>query len=421
MWLTGFDAPTVSTLYLDKPQKDHTLMQTIARANRVTSYLINGRIKRNGEIIDYYNVFRNMKKALKDYGLSDEGTDKAPVQEKEVLFELLDKAIEEGTKYCNECGIDLSVVMETEDIFSKVVKFNEYADILLGKDEWRKSFNVYENTITSLYEACKPEILGNTVVREVAVFQYLRGVIDSIIQQADIDKVSAKVSELLDESIVVEDDKKNLRDATKSPEYQIIKKGKNWDLSKIDFDKLKDDFKKATFKNIEISDLKVFVEKKIEQMLNANKTRRDFAERLQDIINKYNSGGTSNEDYFNELVKFAESLRAEEERNVRENLSEDELEIYDLLKKEKMTKKEEQKVKLAAKALLHRLLDEQPKVLVQDWYKDEQTRQTVQSEVAKVLDDNLPGSYSRKIFKEKCDNLYEMIFDYASQGKKWVA
>ncbi|MBL1141587.1 MAG: type I restriction endonuclease subunit R [Proteobacteria bacterium] len=421
MWLTGFDAPTVSTLYLDKPQKDHTLMQTIARANRVTSYLINGRAKMNGEIIDYYNVFRNMKKALKDYGLGDEGTDKAPVQEKEVLFELLDKAINEGMSYAEECGIDLKEVMGNEDIFSKVSKFNEYADILLGRDEWRKTFNVYENTVSSLYEACKPEILGQAVVRDVAVFQYLRGVIDSVIQQADIDKVAVRVSELLDESIVVDDDKKSLRDPTKSPQYQIIKKGKNWDLSKIDFDKLKEDFKKATYKNIEISDLKVFVEKKIEQMLNVNKTRRDFSERLQDIINRYNSGGTSNEDYFNELLKFAESLRTEEERSVREGLSDDELEIYDLLKKEKMTKKEEQKVKLAAKALLHRLLDEQPKVLVQDWYKDEQTRQTVQSEVARVLDESLPESYSRKIFKEKCDNLYEMIFDYASQGKKWVA
>ncbi len=67
MWLTGFDAPTLSTLYLDKPMKDHTLMQSIARANRVTPFQINGVVKRNGEIVDYYNVFRNMKKALNAY------------------------------------------------------------------------------------------------------------------------------------------------------------------------------------------------------------------------------------------------------------------------------------------------------------------------------------------------------------------
>ncbi|HMM59327.1 MAG TPA: deoxyribonuclease, partial [Candidatus Rifleibacterium sp.] len=72
MWLTGFDAPTVSTLYLDKPMKDHTLMQTIARANRVTSYTIDGVTKENGEVVDYYNVFRNMKKALSNYALGDD-------------------------------------------------------------------------------------------------------------------------------------------------------------------------------------------------------------------------------------------------------------------------------------------------------------------------------------------------------------
>lgn len=420
MWMTGFDAPTISTLYLDKPQKDHTLMQTIARANRVTSYLINGKTKRNGEIVDYYNVFRNMRKALKDYAQGEEGSEKPPVQDKEVLFELLGNAIEEGMAFCMECEIDLNEVLENEDIFSKIGNFNKYADVLLSKDEWRKSFNVYENTISSLYEASKPEILGQEVVRHVAAFQYLRGVIDSIIQQADIDEISFRIGELLDESIVVDDDK-NLKDTNKPPKYQIVQNGKIWDLSKIDFEKLKDDFKQATYKNIEISDLKVFIEKKIEQMLDVNRTRRDFAERLQDIINRYNAGGSSTEDYFDELVKFAESLRQEDERHIRKGLSEDELEIYDLLKKDKMNKKEEQKVKLAAKALLHRLLEEQPKVLVQDWFKDEQTRQSVQSEVARVLDEILPDSYSRPLFKIKCDNVYEMIFDYASQGKKWVA
>ena len=99
MWLTGFDAPTVSTLYLDKPMKDHTLMQTIARANRVTSWKINGVEKKNGEIIDYYNVFRNMRKALKDYAQGEEGQEDPPVHDKDELFRLLDDAIAEGKAF----------------------------------------------------------------------------------------------------------------------------------------------------------------------------------------------------------------------------------------------------------------------------------------------------------------------------------
>jgi type I restriction enzyme R subunit len=197
MWLTGFDAPTVSTLYLDKPMKDHTLMQTITRANRVTSWKINGVEKKNGEIIDYYNVFRNMRKALKDYAQGQEGQENLPVREKKELFKLLDDAIAQGVAFCSELGIQLTALLKSNDVFKNVSTFDEYADKLLTKDEWRQGFAVYENTITGLYEACKPEILGNTIVRSVAVFQYLRGVLDAIVGQKDIDAVALRVSELL--------------------------------------------------------------------------------------------------------------------------------------------------------------------------------------------------------------------------------
>lgn len=182
MWLTGFDAPTVSTLYLDKPMKDHTLMQTIARANRVTSWKINDVEKKNGEIIDYYNVFRNMRKALKDYAQGQEGQENLPVQEKSELFTLLDSAIAEGIEYCAGFQIDISGLLQNKDVFKNIDSFNEYANKLLTKDDWRKGFAVYESTITSLYEACKPEILGKPIVRSVAVFQYLRGVMDAVIE-----------------------------------------------------------------------------------------------------------------------------------------------------------------------------------------------------------------------------------------------
>ncbi len=150
MWLTDFDAPTVSTLYLDKPMKDHTLMQTIARANRVTSWEINGVAKRNGEIVDYYNVFRNMKRALRDYAQGDNDDEPPPVQDKAELFTLLDEAIEQGRAFCAERGVALDEVLTKGDVFDKLGQFKGYADTLLGHDEWRKSFNVYENSISAL-------------------------------------------------------------------------------------------------------------------------------------------------------------------------------------------------------------------------------------------------------------------------------
>jgi type I restriction enzyme R subunit len=422
MWLTGFDAPTLSTLYLDKPMQGHTLMQTIARANRVTSWKIKGVEKRNGEIVDYYNVFRNMKEALKDYAQGGDENE-PPVKEKAELFRLLDDAIEQGLVFCQEKEIALREVLGNEDVFKNIGRFNLFADTLLTNDEWRKGFNVYENTISSLYEACKPEIMGRgkySRVREVAAFQYLRGVIDSLIEQKDIDAISLKIAELLDESVVV-NDAEAFTARQYSAEYQIIQKGKTWDLSKINFDKLREEFKQATYKHIEIADLRAFLQHKLELMLQQNATRTDFAQRLQQIIDAYNTGGSATENYYEDLMKFTEDLRAEDERHIREGLSEDELEVFDLLKKDKMTQEETQKVRLAAKSLLHRLLEEHPKVLVQDWYKDTQTQKQVRSAVEKVLDSNLPESYDRVLFREKCDNVFYLMLDYASHGRKWAA
>jgi len=210
--------------------------------------------------------------------------------------------------------------------------FGQYADKLLTKDEWCKALAVYENTITSLFEACKPEIIGNPVVRSVAVFQYLRGVVDAIIEQKDIDAVSVRISELLDESVVV-DGSTDLQQS--KPEFVIKQSGKTWDLSKLDFEKLAAEFKEVNYKNIEIADLRAFLQEKLDQMMQQNATRSDFAQRLQEIIDTYNSGSSSADNYFEELVQFAKDLKEESERHVREGLTEDELEISTCSKKTK--------------------------------------------------------------------------------------
>lgn len=421
MWLTGFDAPTLSTLYLDKPTKDHTLMQTIARANRVTPWRINGIEKKNGEIVDYYNVFRNMKKALKDYAQGEDGLDEAPVRDKAALFTLLDDAVEQALTYCAASGIGLREVLASGDVFAKIGLFNGFADTLLASDELRRTFYVYENTVSSLYEACKPEVRGRDKVRVVAALAYLRGVTEALVEQLDIDKVILRVSELLDESVVVNNAEGFKAKQLEAP-YEVIKRGRTWDLSKIDFDKLRQDFGQAVYKNIEIADLRSFIAHKLALMLAQNSTRGQFAQRFQQILDNYNAGGSSTEQYYEQLVEFSQGLAAENERHLREGLTEEELEVFDLLCKEAMTQAETQKVKLAAKALLHRLQDEPPKVLVQDWYRTDQTRRIVRSAVAEVLDRELPQeSYDRALFQTKCDNVFHLVLDHATQGRKWAA
>ena len=428
MWLTGFDAPTVSTLYLDKPMKDHTLMQTIARANRVTDFLIHTKPKKNGLIVDYYNVFRNLKKAFASYGGGSIGAgegkgEDAPVQEKDQLYVLLKDAINECNEWSSSIGIELNRIAESNLIFSKLSLFDEYADTVVANDEHRKQFVVYDNTIDALYDACKPEILGRRKEFPLAaIIHYLREVIDGRADRGNLDSAKRRISQLLDESIVAQEEEKESKlisdaesIAAEGPTY-AIKAWKQIDLSKLNIEKLREEYKEAPHKNIEISDLRAFISDKLQQMMERNVTRTSFAQKLQEIIDRYNSGNATNEGYFDDLMDFVEKMREEEMRAAREGMSDAELEIFDLLKKENLTKDEEQKVKLAAKNLLHKLKDDKPTVLITDWYKDTQTRFQVQAAIKKVLNDTLPESYDRAVYSNKCDIVFDHFLMMAQNG-----
>lgn len=130
-----------------------------------------------------------------------------------------------------------------------------------------------------------------------------------------------------------------------------------------------------------------FIEKKLAEMLAQNATRSDFAQRFQAVINAYNSGATATEDYYQQFTAYVADLQREAERHVREGLTEDELELFDLL----------------------------------DWYKDVQTQKVVRSEMDRVLGEGLPETYERALFKQKCDNVFELTIDYASRWRKWAA
>jgi type I restriction enzyme, R subunit len=428
MWLTGFDAPTVSTLYLDKPMKDHTLMQTIARANRVTDFLINGKPKKNGLVVDYYNVFRNLKKAFASYGGGSIGNgenkdENSPAREIEQLFVLLKDAVTECDLYCKTIGVDLNEIAKSKETFNKLSLFDEFTDIILTNDEQKNQFIVYDNTVDGLYEACKPEIVGRrNEFPLVAIIHYLREVIDGRADRGNLDSAKRRISQLLDESIIAQEEAKEIKEgsdgltlAAEKREY-IIKAWKQIDLSKLDVDKLKEEYKQAAYKNIEIADLRAFIADKLQLMIDRNTTRRSFADKLQEIIDRYNSGNSTNENYFDDLIDFVEKMKEEEMRAFKVGLTEEELQLFDLLKKEKLNKDEEQKVKLAAKNLLHRLKEGRPKVLINDWHKDLQTKLQVQAAIKKVLDASLPESYDREIYSTKCDAVYDHYYIMATSG-----
>lgn len=404
MWLTGFDAPSVSTMYLDKPMKGHTLMQAIARANRVFPG------KDNGIIVDYLEVFKYMKRALADYASSEE--DNMPVKNIEELIDLLDQAIENITVYCSAIGIDINKLVTTEDTFKKLDLFEKFADVILQNDEWKNEFKVYSNTIEMLYESLRPDIFKmdwNNPLKEAIL--YLRGIIDGKIRPEKLEEARKKIDKLLDQSIVAE----------QAATYEIAKPSKEIDLSKLNIEKLREQIKKVKYKNIEIVNLREYITKKLEQMLKKNITRSNFAEIFQNIIDNYNAGGSINDEFFEKLLEFMERLKTEEERHIKEELTEEELELFDLLCKEKLTSSEEKKVKLAAKMLYETLMNKKSELFVVGWHNDPQPKEKVKSEIITVLNSFLPDSYDRDVFTVKSNIVYEHIVDQAITGFGWIA
>ncbi len=290
------------------------------------------------------------------------------MQPKSELMVLLDESIQACRAFCDKHEINLQALLDADATFSKLGLFDDYANILLSKDELRKEFAVYDNTCYSLYEACRPDILKQRhKYRIVEAIHYLRSVVDQHIGQADVERASHRISELLDQSVLTaEDSREQLAADAESPQFYIKGYQRELDLSKLNFDKLREEFPEKKHQHIEIADLRAFLTDKLQQMLEENTTRAPFLERFQDIIDRYNAGGRMTEDYYADLVQFAEDLRQEDERHIRLGLSQEELELFDLLKKDKLTKAEEQDVKNAARHLLKRLKEQQPRVLVQD-------------------------------------------------------
>jgi len=146
--------------------------------------------------------------------------------------------------------------------------------------------------------------------------------------------------------------------------------------------------------------LKGKLAQKLMAMVRRNRTRIDYLDRFQALIDAYNAGSLNAEAFFEQLVELAERLNAEEQRAVAEQLSEEELALFDLLTKPRveLTQTERDKVKAAARELLATLKDGQ---LVLDWRKRQQSRAAVRVTIEKLLDERLPDAYTPDLFEEK--------------------
>ena len=413
MWLTGFDVKNLSTLYLDKPMKGHTLMQAIARTNRVYPG------KPCGIIVDYVNVFKYMQKALSQYAVGDDGGD-FPAKDIEKLLGYIDATIAEADEFLMSIGVSLDKIITESSTLDRLDMLRVAYNTIISKDDCKEEFKVILNTLVNLYDASKPEVFEMGWSNEkYSALEYLHGLFYNTIDDQKIARARLRMAQVLDSSVTVEGstDPGESGDDTK----YVIHGTKVIDLSKIDAEELRREIKTAQYKAIEIDDLKEYLEKALQQMLEKNCTRTRFSQRFRNIIDRYNAGGSENEDYYEQLVQLIEELKAENERANTEGLTEEELELFDLLiAGKKLTQAEEQKVKLSAKNLFKKLTESRKSLFVVDWYKDDQTRETVRSAVADSLDSDLPVSYDKDSFQSKIDLLMNHFIDMAVQGYGWI-
>jgi len=408
MWMTGFDVPSCSAIYLDKPMRNHTLMQTIARANRVF------KDKVNGLIVDYVGVFRNLQKALAIYGSDSGGGVKPgeePVKAKAELVAMLKTAISQTVQFLREVVVEVEPIIVAKG-FERVKLLDEAVDAVLVNDTIKKRFINLSNTVNRIYKAILPDPEANEFVPICALLRAIQLKIDALQTEADISEVMEKVEDLLDESIEAKG--YVIREpVTLYGEKKVV------DLSRIDFSALIRHFIKER-KRMEIEKLRGAIDSALEKMVRLNKTRVDYLEKFQQMIDEYNRGAANLEEFFEQLLKFVKELQEEEKRGVSEGLSEEELAVFDLITKPemKLTKKEEGLAKRVARELLETLKREK---LVLDWRKTQATRAAVRVAVEDKLDE-LPGVFTREIYTQKCNAVYQHIFEsYYGEGRSVYA
>ena len=408
MWMTGFDVPSCSAIYLDKPMRNHTLMQTIARANRVF------KDKVNGLIVDYVGVFRNLQRALAIYGSGSGGGVKPgeePVKAKAELVAMLKTAIAQTVQFLKEVGVEVEPIIAAKG-FERVKLLDEAVDAVLVNDTTKKRFINLSNTVNRIYKAILPDPEANEFVPVCALFRAIQLKIEALQPEADVSEVMGKVEDLLDESITAKGY------VIRGPVTPYGKK-KLVDLSEIDFKALKKEFAKER-RRMEIERLRGAINSALEKMVRLNKTRVDYLEKFQQMIDEYNQGAANLEEFFERLLKFVKELQEEEKRGVSEGLSEEELAVFDLITKPemKLTKKEEGQVKSIARELLETLKRER---LVLDWRKTQATRASVRVAVEDKLDE-LPRVFTREIYTQKCNAVYQHIFEsYYGEGRSVYA
>lgn len=400
MWLTGFDAPSCSTIYLDKPMRNHTLMQTIARANRVFPG------KHSGLIVDYANVFESLEKALALYAKGKGG--ERPIRDKQKLVDGLREAIHHVTTFCRLHGVSLEKIeAAATGSLDRLTRIAEAVEALISPDPLRKDFLAQERYVHTLFQAVKPD---PTVLECAARVSCLATIAASLRERtgegpADISAVMADLNKILDASVAA--DGFHIPQGTTG--HGVI------DLTRIDFEALAQRFGKSKTKQIDLEQLKAAIRAQLDKLIRLNRTRADYLTKFEELIDAYNAGSRNIDELFRELLALSRSLNEEQERHVRENLSEEELVIFDILTRQAPELRAEERTEL--KKVARDVLSKLKQLLVLDWRHTVAARSKVKLAIEDVLDQGLPRAYTPDIYKQKCSAVFEHVYEtYGDRG-----
>jgi type I restriction enzyme, R subunit len=388
MWLTGFDAPSCSTVYIDKPMRNHTLMQTIARANRVYPG------KHSGVIVDYANVFASLERALAIYGTV--GSNRAPVRDKAALVDELRTALAALDTFCATAGVHLGAIEEAPAALARLTLLGQAVSALVAPEDRRKAFLAQARLTERLFAAVKPHrSAAEFLVRMSTVTALAEKILaETAPEKADLAVVLARLGDVLDLSIAG---------------TEIHEGPPPIDLSRIDFQALAKRFADSPTKNLDLERLKAAIRAQLDRLIAANETRVDFRAKFEALIADYNAGSLEIEKFFQALVDLTSTLTAEETRHVREQLSPEELVVFDLLTRPgpDLSTAERDEVKKVARQLLARLRA----VLTVDWQKTAQSRARVREAIDESLDDGLPRAYSPEVFRMKAGAVFQHVYE----------
>ena len=393
MWLTGFDVKCLSCLYLDKPLKVHTLMQTIARANRVAEG------KSNGLIIDYIGIVKALRKALADYTANGNGAGGAdPTVDKEKLIARILETIAAAESFLSSRYFSLQTLIDAKG-FEKLALLQTAANTVSATLEEKKIFQTYASELTRLVKYTNREDIEPDVHQRYEAIVAIYGQLKKKRRTANNVDLMVEINRIISEYVQIEQ------------AAEGITPSRQFDISRIDFDLLRQEFARTKKKNLILKDLQDLICERLDGMLLSNPNRIQYHERYQAIIEDYNSqqDHANIEKTFDELMKLVQSMDQEEQRYVREGFSSDEeLSLYDMLFSENLSKQDIQKIKQVAVELLQKVKSRIAEL--DHWTDKQETKAAIDNLIRDTLWNGLPECYDELSISGYRQRIYEYVY-----------